>query len=120
MSRGSVLIVEDEAMIAMMIEEYLDVLDFTLFATAGNVEDGLAALAGDSRPDAALLDCRLGGERSWPIAGRLQELGVPFAFMTGAPDDLFPEAFSRAPRLGKPFTLASVDEILSRAMAKAE
>ena len=116
MSRGTVLIVEDEAMIAMMIEEYLDALDFTLFATASGVEDALAALTGEKVPHLALLDCRLGSERSWPVAAQLRELGIPFAFMTGAPDDIFPEEFSHMPRLGKPFTLASMEDALNRAL----
>jgi len=116
MSRGAVLIVEDEAMIAMMLEEYLEALDFTLFASAPDLEEGLASLAGAAKPDLALLDCRLGSDRSWPIAARLRELGVPFAFMTGAPDDVFPEEFSHVPRLGKPFTLASMEEILDRTL----
>lgn len=105
-------------MIAMMIEEFLEALDLTLFATAADLDEGLATLSGQEKPGLALLDCRLGHDRSWPIAVRLRELGIPFAFMTGAPDDVFPEEFSDVPRLGKPFTLAGMEAVLNRALAE--
>lgn len=120
MAGESVLIVEDEAMIALMIEEQIEVLGLGLFASASTVAEALMALDGGGAPDVALLDCRLGEDRSWAIARRLREQGVPLAFMTGAPDDLFPDDLADLPRLGKPFTLNSLGEILQTALDGAQ
>lgn len=119
MNRLSVLVVEDEAMIAMMIEEFLETLGFGRFWCAATVEEGLALLDGPSRPDIALLDRGLGGDLCWPVARRLADLGIPFAFMTGAPDDPFPEDVAQVPRLAKPFTLANLEQVLAALAARA-
>ncbi len=119
MSGLSVLVVEDEAMIAMMIEEFLEALGFAQFGCASSVEEGQALLAGAGQPDMALLDRGLGGEFCWPVARRLVDLGIPFAFMTGAPDDPFPEDLAEAPRLAKPFTLSSLEQTLADLAGRA-
>ena len=112
-----ILVVEDEAMIAMMIEEHLEILGYELFARAASVDEAMAAIEAMSEGDdlnAALLDCRLGGERSWPVARALAERGIPFLFMTGAPDDDVPVDLEDRERLAKPFTLSFLETALAR------
>jgi len=112
-----VLVVEDEALVAMQIEGALAAAGCTVVGPAARVSDGLD-LAGRGAIDAALLDIDVAGERSFPVAERLAERGVPFAFCTGYEDaELIPERFRDAPVLPKPFAapqiLAAVERLAS-------
>ena len=107
-----ILIVEDEPLIAMMLEDFLDILGHRLAGQADNVADALALIAAGGI-DAAILDVNLrGGEQSWPIADRLAELGIPFVIATGGAGDTIAEAHRDRPVLSKPFTMSSVEEVL--------
>jgi DNA-binding response OmpR family regulator len=112
MTVTSVLIVEDEPLIAMMLEDFLDVLDKRVVGPADSVDAALAAL--DGQPvDAAILDVNLrGGEKSTPIAEALAERGIPFVFATGGSEDSVDERFRDRPRLSKPFTMDGVAKAL--------
>ncbi|MDI1297420.1 MAG: response regulator [bacterium] len=114
MSDGkTILIVEDEAMIGMMLEDYLDALGYRLHGVAASVEDACAQARGGGF-DAALVDCNLQGEKSWPVADILAQQGIPFVFATGGmADDLPPEHADR-PTLAKPFTIGAVERALGR------
>ena len=78
----TVLVVEDEAIIAVMIADVLNELGATVLGPAGSLQQALA-LADDPRIEAAILDVNLRGERVAPIAARLFDRGIPFAFATG-------------------------------------
>ncbi|HEX4303423.1 MAG TPA: response regulator [Rhizomicrobium sp.] len=77
-----VLVVEDEAIISFLLEDMLAELGAADVRHAGNVAAGLAYLT-DHKPDLAVLDVNLGGERVYPVAERLEALGVTFLFTTG-------------------------------------
>ncbi len=77
-----VLVVEDEAIISFLLEDMLGELGAADVRHAGNVASALAYLA-DHTPDLAVLDVNLGGERVYPVAERLEALGVTFLFTTG-------------------------------------
>ncbi len=72
-----VLVVEDEFFIAMEIEDALRDAGYSVLGPASSVEEALDLLPG-KRPDAAILDFHLGGEKVTPVALRLQALGIPF------------------------------------------
>ena len=93
----SILVVEDEAMIGMMLEDYLDALGYRLHALVATVDEGCEQ-ARQGGFDGALLDCNLQGEKSWPI---------------GMADDL-PPAHADRPTLAKPFTMGAVERALGR------
>lgn len=78
----TILVVEDEAMVAMMIADILQDFGATVVGPVGSVGQALA-MANDSRVEAAILDVNLRGEHVTPIAARLFERGIPFAFATG-------------------------------------
>ncbi len=80
--RKRVLLVEDESLIAMMMDQVLRELDFDVVGPFGTVREALAAIERESI-DAGLLDINLGGEMAYPVARLLQARKVPFAFMTG-------------------------------------
>jgi len=80
--RKRVLLVEDESLIAMMMEQMLRELDFDVVGPFGSVRETLAAI--EHEPvDAGILDINLGGEMAYPIARTLQARKIPFVFMTG-------------------------------------
>ncbi|GHH08229.1 MULTISPECIES: response regulator [Sphingomonas] len=112
MSAQSILIVEDEPLIAMMIEDFLDVLGKSVAGSADTVEGAVAIIA-DGGVDAAILDVNLrGGEKSFPIAEVLAQKGIPFVFATGGSHDTVAEQFRDRPTLPKPFTMDGVSKAL--------
>ncbi len=77
-----ILVVEDEALIAMLLEDLLGGLGCKVVGPAANVTQALE-LAARERPDAAVLDVNLGKEQVFPVADALQKAGIPFVFITG-------------------------------------
>lgn len=107
-----VLIIEDEALIAMVYEDLLAEQGCESLGPAASVAQALALIAADP-PDAALLDVNLDGEISGPVAERLHQEGIPFLVVTGYEDlGLGVPAMEAAPRLCKPI----VPETLIEAM----
>ena len=119
MSDGkTILIVEDEAMIGMMLEDYLDTLGYRLHAIAESVDDACAR-AREGGFDAALLDCNLHGEKSGPVADIWAQRGIPFVFATGGMADDLPPGHADRPTLAKPFTIGAVERALNKALGTA-
>lgn len=108
----TILIVEDDALIAMMMEDFLDVLGKTHAGTADTVDSALELVAAGGI-DAAILDVNLrAGEKSFPVADALAERGVPFVFATGGSGDLVDPAWRDRPTLAKPFTMDGIAQAL--------
>jgi len=108
-----VLLVEDEPLIAMMLEDFLDALDHRCIGTADCVEAAMPFVEAGGI-DCAILDVNLrGGEKSWPIANALAARDVPFVFATGGGDGGIAEEHRHRPRLDKPFTLDGVERALA-------
>ena len=112
----SILVVEDEAMIAMMLEDVLETLEYRLHAVASTVEEA-CAIARDDQFDAAVLDCNLHGQKVWPVAEILISRGIPFLFATGGSSADVPTELADHPTVAKPFTIGSVERVLSRIVA---
>ncbi|MBK8906790.1 MAG: PAS domain S-box protein [Rhodospirillales bacterium] len=77
-----VLVVEDSAMIAMDLESFLTSAGYKVIGPASSVSEAMALVDGDTL-DAAFLDVDVEGELVTPVAIRLKDMGVPFAFLTG-------------------------------------
>jgi len=108
-----ILIVEDEPLIAMMLEDFLDILDQQVAGSADSVATALERV-GRGGIDAAILDVNLrGGEKSTPVAEALAAAGVPFVFATGGSDDSVDARFRDRPVLQKPFTMDGVAKALA-------
>jgi DNA-binding NtrC family response regulator len=119
MSNGipdDVLVVEDDAIIAMDFEDTILGFGVKSVRIAASVARALAII--DERvPDFALLDIGLVQEKSFAIAERLDTLGIPFAFVSGyGAGSAFPAAFSQRPRLPKPCTSDALEALLRDAM----
>jgi len=108
-----ILIVEDEPLIAMMLEDFLEILDHPVAGTADNVAAALALIDAGGI-EAAILDVNLrDGEQSWPIADALAARGIPFVLATGGSGDSVAEAHRERPVLSKPFTMDGVEKALA-------
>ena len=109
----NVLIVEDEPLISMMLEDFLDELGHSVAGVCDNVSDALAAIERGGI-DAAVLDVNLrGGERSFAVADALAAAGIVFVFASGGSGDTLPPEHAGRPTLGKPFTMEGLDAALS-------
>jgi DNA-binding response OmpR family regulator len=110
---ASVLIVEDEFLIAMDIEMTISAAGYRVVGPAGSVEKALS-LAVRDRPDVALLDVRISDGLSYPVARQLREQGTPFAFVTSTVHGDLPEEFRGSPLLPKPTTTNALLETVER------
>ena len=111
MVANRILIVEDEPLIAMMLEDYLAELGRTVVGTCDTVQAALATIT-DEAPDAVILDVNLsGGEKAWPVADALAAQGIPFILSSGG-DESEP-AHAARPRLMKPYTMDGVETALN-------
>ena len=116
MGQRSILVVEDEPLIAMMLEDFLESLGHSVTATCESVADALAE-ADKGGFDLAILDVNLKGESVWPVASRLREKNVPFVIATGGHVDPPPAEFANVPVIEKPYTVDRVTPALEAAVA---
>jgi CheY-like chemotaxis protein len=112
-----VLVVEDDALIAMLIEEVLTEWGASVQGPIGDAAAALRA-AEESDCDVALLDVHLGRGSSADVARRLCGRGVPVVFVTGYGRRGLPEAFGDAPVLGKPFRDEDLVRMVEQALAR--
>jgi DNA-binding response OmpR family regulator len=98
----AVLVVEDEAMVAMLIEDTLTDNGFTVVGPAAGVRDAMEFVA-SSRIDAAVLDLNLGGESSAAVADELARRNIPFLICSGYGAAGVPERHRDRPTLSKPY-----------------
>jgi two-component sensor histidine kinase/CheY-like chemotaxis protein len=105
-----VLLAEDEAIIGMMMREFL--VDYGLFVVGPCCSVSEALAAADGEFNCAILDLNLGGEPVYAVASMLAERNVPFAFVTGYGRESLDGRFENAPILQKPITRESLESCL--------
>ncbi|HEY0150265.1 MAG TPA: response regulator [Allosphingosinicella sp.] len=113
----SVLLVEDEAIIAMTAEDMLEELGCTLAATASTLEEALAR-AEEQAFDVALLDINLNGEQSLPVAALLRARGTPFVFTTGYGAAGSGADYADVPLVTKPYQIADLERAIGQALGR--
>ena len=114
----TILIVEDEPLIAMMLEDFLESLGHAVIGTCESVEDALARVTAGGF-DLAIIDVQLkDGKQVWPVADRLAESGTPFILATGGHVDPPPAKHAAAPVLCKPYTIDAIGPALEQAWAR--
>ncbi len=111
-----VIVVEDEMMIAMLLEDMLQDLGHTVVGVAGRLEAALE-LARGTDADLAILDVNLSGEASFPVAQVLTERGLPFMFATGYGNLGLEAPFQGTLTLKKPFELKDLSLALEQLAA---
>jgi PAS domain S-box-containing protein len=96
-----ILLVEDEALVAMMIQDVLIESGHSVIGPVSRAAEALHA-AKESDFDAAILDINLGDGMAYPVADILSARGVPFVFVTGYEADTVDDRFRTVPVLQKP------------------
>jgi CheY-like chemotaxis protein len=115
LSNRKVLVVEDEMMIAMLIEDILEEFGCELVGPATNVPRALELIEKES-VDVAVLDLNLDGQDTYAIAGALQRKNVPFIFATGYGSTVLRQEYGNRPVLQKPFQARDLETALTEAL----
>ncbi|MEI9891042.1 MAG: response regulator [Caulobacteraceae bacterium] len=113
-----ILVVEDEMMVAMLVEDMLTDLGHEVAGVAHSLSSALSmieAKAGEF--DLAVLDINLSGEPSFPAARRLMERGTPFLFATGYGAMGLEEPFGLGVHLEEAFRQEDLAQAVERAIA---
>jgi PAS domain S-box-containing protein len=100
-SGNRVMVVEDEALVAMVVTESLTTLGCTVVGPFSRCSDAMGAIEADEI-DAAILDVNLDGEMVYPLADVLAARGVPFIFVTGYGAESIDPRFLHIPVIQKP------------------
>ena len=119
MSHASILFVEDETLIGMMVEEMVKELGHTVVAVAGTVDDG-RSLAEIEEYDLAILDINLQGFNVQPVAKAIADRGLPFFFLSGYDVRGVPHGFKEMPILSKPCTPEALKRTIDFVLANAD
>jgi CheY-like chemotaxis protein len=113
-----VLIVEDEAIIAMLLEDMLDDLGCKVVAVASDLSAAMKSI-GSSEFDLAILDVNLRGQPSFPAARALMDRAVRFVFSTGYGGLGIPHEYDAVPKLQKPFQQSELERAIRNALSSA-
>jgi CheY-like chemotaxis protein len=116
LSNRKVLVVEDEMMIAMLIEDMLEEFGCELVGPATSVPRALD-LIGKEQIEVAVLDLNLDGQDTYAIADALQRKKVPFIFATGYGSTGLRKEYGAQPVLQKPFQAKDLETALAQALA---
>lgn len=107
-----ILVVEDDPLVSLMLENYLEALGVEVVGCAEDVAASLHKIA-TLNIDAALVDIHLAnGETSEAVIAALMAAGIPFVVMTGGSFQFAEAMVADAPVLIKPFTLAQLEREL--------
>lgn len=109
-----IMIVEDEALVAMILEDQLEDLGITVAATCASVPEAMRAID-TSAPQAAILDVNLRGQLVYPVADRLIDRGIPFVFVTGYGRESIDRRYSFVKVLEKPVERQALEGLFATA-----
>jgi CheY-like chemotaxis protein len=118
LSGRRVLVVEDEMLVAMLLEDMLADLGCTVVGPAARVEQALAMIETAASLDAAVLDLNINGQKSYPVADALVAGGVPFVFATGYGPHSLMNGYSWFPLLQKPFKRLELGKALMKLLTE--
>ena len=114
-----VLVVDDEALVAMLLEDMLADLGCVGAGSAGRVSQALELLADPAFAiDVAILDVNVAGESILPVAKAVEARGAALVFATGYGESGLPEPFKGRPILQKPFGFNEVSACLLKATGR--
>ncbi len=108
-----ILLIEDEPMIALLLEDFIDMLGHETAGPAETVDAALAAVEKGGF-DAAIMDINLNGQKAWDVAEAMRARDILFAISSGAAESDIPEAYADVPLLKKPYMLADVEILLEQ------
>ena len=111
----SVLLVEDEVMIRMMVADMLGELGYIIAGEADDIDEAVR-LVQTTDFDIAILDVNVNGRVISPVAEAVTLRGLPFVFATGYGSSGLPEKFRDVPTLQKPFQMATLQRAIEDAL----
>ena|SRR6266545_5537861 len=114
----SILVVEDEALIAWDTAERLRMCGARIIGPAATVTEAFALLASHA-PDAAVVDINLRHESVYPLVDKLKLRSIPFIFVSGYSQNALPAEYAGCSFIGKPFDAHVFLEALATAFSKA-
>jgi DNA-binding response OmpR family regulator len=109
--KHQVLLVEDEMLVAAMIEEALVDSGYQVVC-ASRVSHALQLIQ-EQTFQAAVLDINIGNDVVYPVAALLQERNIPFVFASSVRADTLPVEYATRPMLEKPFRLRHLLETVA-------
>lgn len=109
-----ILVVDDEPLISMLVEDWLLELDLEIVGPANSVTSALAIVEANPEIDGAILDLSLGNENSYPIAERLRQRQIPYAFVTGHDSGTISSAYRDALILTKPLIFEDIKKVVRK------
>jgi CheY-like chemotaxis protein len=113
-----ILVLDDEPLISMLMESWLNELGCEVVGPVRSIKDGLD-LAGRADLDGAILDVNLAGQNSFSVANALRQRGIPFAFATGDSGIGAEAGFANPILLNKPFVFEDVKAVVGRLLDPA-
>ena len=113
--RARILVAEDEALIAIVLQDMLEALGCEVVGPASTLDEA-RRLAAEGGFDAAVLDVRLGSELVYPAAQVVSEQRLPLILATGSDRDELAPAFRNAIVLNKPYSSELLRDALGRAL----
>ena len=119
LSGRRVLVVEDEMIVAWLLEDMLADFGCVVVGPAARVEQALAVIDAEAI-DAAVLDLNLNGQKSYPVADALAARGVPFVFSTGYDKGSLLDGYRSFPVLQKPYHRAELGDTLAKLLTPKE
>jgi CheY-like chemotaxis protein len=111
-----VLIVEDEPLVAILLQDILDEFGCEIAGPAYSLEEAVAAARTEERINLAILDVNLRGAPVYPVAEVLVERGIRFVFASGYGTEGVDEKWRDRLSLPKPFTAQDVARVLVAAL----
>ncbi|HYT41973.1 MAG TPA: response regulator [Methylomirabilota bacterium] len=103
------LLVDDEALIALEMEAHLCSLGYSIIGPFARLDKVLKAISTQAF-DGAVLDINIRGGLIYPVAEILMERAIPFLLITGYAECSIEEKFRKCPILHKPFTMRSLTQ----------
>jgi CheY-like chemotaxis protein len=112
-----VLVIEDEALVAMLIEDVLVELGYEPVAVAARLNDAMDQ-ARTLTVDLAIVDINLNGQRTDPVVEVLNARGIPFVFASGYGAAGVSEPWKHVPVVQKPFQPRDLASAIRRALSR--
>jgi CheY-like chemotaxis protein len=112
-----ILVVEDEYLIAMSLQDALEMAGSIVVGPVPSIEKALKQIESEPNIDAAVLDVNLGGMLAYPVADMLIARKIPFVFTSGYEDNALRQRYSEVKNCPKPYLFQAMEQALVEAMS---
>jgi DNA-binding response OmpR family regulator len=111
-----VLVIEDEALVGMMIEDFLGYFGYSVVGPIENLQAAIL-LAATEQIDVAVVDINIAGQVATAVADKLIEREIPFLFVSGY-EKMRGTRYASIPFLRKPFTPEDLHDAVERVLRR--